>query len=430
MLKLNQRQEYAYRRVLAGANCFISGPGGVGKSVLINHIREHFGDETVFLAPTGIAAINITGATVHRVFRFPLGVLTQFQRTNIADKAKAVFEQSAGVKRIVIDEISMVRADLFVAIDQQLRKIRRVNKPFGGIQVVVVGDFFQLSPVLNKNGSEFETFNKEFHSEFAFDTDTWTEAAFETIELTDIMRQNDKPFIDALNSIRVKDSNYAKSLNFLNQLAMANENVNDDTIFLCATNKAADTINQHNFDELEGETRTYVGSKWGSFKGCLVPETIELKIGCKVLICANGEDYVNGHVGYVQSMHENVIFVELQGPDKQIVGVKKHNWEELDYEAGGGGVKPKAVGGFTQFPLKLGYAITVHKSQGLSLDNAIIYNGTGFFCPGQAYVGLSRLRSLAGLGMIQPLDLSDIMVDSRVVGFYENNRYSNLLNEA
>lgn len=429
MFKLNSGQQKALQLIYDGNNIFCSGPGGVGKSVLINHIRENFEDETVFLAPTGIAAINIKGATVHRVFRFPLGVLGKYERNNVAEKAEAVFNRDSGIKRIVIDEISMMRADLFTAVDHQLRKIRKINKPFGGLQVIVVGDFYQLSPVLNKKGGEYDAFKREFASEFAFDTDSWKEAGFITVELNEIMRQNDAEFIDALNSIRVKDKNYHRSVDFLNKRAAKNDNVTEDTIFLCSTNKDADTINQHNFDELEGEIKTYVGAKWGSFKGCLVPDVIELKVGAKVLICANGDSYVNGQVGYVQSMHENCIFVELQGYDQEVVCVKKHKWEEFDYENKGDGVRAVAVGGFEQFPIKLGYAITVHKSQGLSLDSAIVYNGRGFFCAGQAYVCLSRLRTLEGLGMLKPLDLSDVIVDQRVTQFYENNRYSNLLNE-
>lgn len=420
------KQQFAYDRIKAGANVFISGPGGVGKSVLINRVREEMGDETVFLAPTGIAAINIKGATVHRVFRFPLGYLSKYARNNVAEKAEAVFEKSAGVKRIVIDEISMTRADLFCAIDQNLRRIRKVNRPFGGLQVVVVGDFYQLPPVLNKNSAEGREFSKEFSSEFAFDTDSWKEANFETIELDKIMRQSDEEFIGALNSIRVKDKNYARSLNFLNQRAVGNEEVCEEAIFLCSTNKAADIINESQFEELEGEPRTYVGRITGSFKVALVPETITLKVGCKVLVCANSDAYTNGQVGYVMSMHDAVIMVELQ--TGEIVAVKEHVWEEYDYETSGGGAKPKVVGTFKQFPLKLGYAITVHKSQGLSLDSAIIYNGNGFFAPGQAYVGLSRLRTLGGMGMLKPLDLSDVIVDKRVHQFYEDNRYSNLLN--
>ena len=431
MHKLNEDQLYAESRILAGANVFLSGPGGVGKSVLINHIRDNYDEgDTVYLAPTGIAAINIEGATIHRIFRFPLGFLDRFTRDKVSDKTLELFDKKNKVKRIVIDEISMCRADTFVAIDRQLRKIRRINRPFGGIQVIVVGDFFQLPPVLNERSSEGQAFLSEFDSEFCFKTDTWFEAGFETIQLTKVMRQKDSEFIDALNSIRVKASDYAKSLQFLNVKAMEKVEEEVDTIFLCSTNKNADTINSHKFEELEGEVRKYKGKKEGAFKADPVPENLELKVGTKVLICVNnGDEYSNGQLGHVESMHDETIFVRLQGYGGGVVAVQKHKWEEFDYTVGSNGEAKKfPVGSFIQFPLKFGWAITVHKSQGLSLDSAILYAGNGFFCPGQAYVGLSRLRTLEGLYMLKPLELTDVIVDPRVKKFYEDNRYSNLLN--
>lgn len=426
-MQLNTKQNYAFNQVMTGGNVFISGPGGVGKSVLVNKIRDLCQDDTVFLAPTGIAAQNIKGSTIHRTFRFRLGYLDPAQRAHVNDKVRELFSDDS-IKRIVIDEISMVRADIFTAVDIALRKSKRRNKPFGGLQVIVVGDFFQLSPVLNTNSTEGEHFLKEFSSPFCFDTDSWREAGFQTIELDEIMRQSDAEFINALNSIRTRDMYFEDSLEFLNQKGMEKEDLAEDMLFLCSTNKEADTVNKHNYDDLLGEERVYFGKKKGPFKDMPVPECLSLKEGCKVLVCANAQDesYFNGMTGIVQKMFNDSISVKLETGDTVLI--REFKWTEFEYFNGPDGMGIKPVAEYQQFPLKLGYACTVHKSQGLSLSQAAIYTGNGFFAHGQAYVGFSRLRTLAGLYVLKEIARKDIIVDRRVTDFYENNKFANLMN--
>lgn len=426
-MQLNAKQSYAFNQVMLGHNIFISGPGGVGKSVLVSKIRDMCGGDTVFLAPTGIAALNIKGSTIHRTFRLKLGYLDQATRNNVADKVKELFSDDS-IKRIVIDEISMVRADTFMAVDAALRRAKRRNKPFGGLQVIVVGDFFQLSPVLNTNSSEGEFFLKEFNSPFAFDTTAWTEAGFQTIELDEIMRQSDAEFINALNNIRRRDYGFEDALDFLNQKGMEKDEMDEDILFLCSTNREADTVNKHNYDELDGEERCYFGKKKGPYKDLPVPECLSLKVGCKVLICANSpeETYFNGQTGHVLNMFNDSVVVKLE--NGETVVVKEFKWTEYEYYHGEGGMDIKPVADYQQLPLKLGYACTVHKSQGLSLSKAALYTGNGFFAHGQGYVAFSRLRSLAGLYVLKEIARKDIIVDRRVTDFYENNKYANLMN--
>lgn len=427
-MQLNKKQSYAFTQISMGKNLFITGPGGVGKSVLIHKIKEMFEDDTVFLAPTGIAAQNIKGSTIHRTFKFPIGFLGHYQRTKVSKKAENIFGNDV-VKRIVIDEISMVRADLFTAVDQVLRRVKKRNKPFGGIQVIVVGDFFQLPPVLNNSTPEGKYFLQEFSSPFAFDCDSWNEAGFETIELDQVMRQSDSQFINALNSIRQKDKNYAKNLDFLNNIGNKSIEV-DEPLFLCSTNKDAETINQHHYEEVEGEEKLYTGVVDKQFKDFPVPISLYLKEGCKVLICANSQgdsEFFNGQTGVVTSLHDDYVMVQLDGDDYP-TKVDSNTWEEYDYDVVDGILNSSVVGTYRQLPIKLGYAVTIHKSQGLSLDNAVIYTGRGCFTHGQAYVALSRLRSLQGLHMMQPVSLSEIIVDQRVRIFYEHNKTANLMN--
>lgn len=426
-MQLNTKQTHAFNQIMLGHNIFISGPGGVGKSVLVGKIRDQCGDDTVFLAPTGIAAQNIKGSTIHRTFRLRLGYLDQAQRNNVNDKVKELFSDDS-IKRIVIDEISMVRADTFMAVDAALRRAKRKNKPFGGLQVIVVGDFFQLSPVLNTNSTEGEYFLKEFDSPFAFDTEAWRGAGFQTIELDEIMRQSDAKFINALNSIRTRDDKFEESLEFLNQQGMEKDDLAEDTLFLCSTNREAETVNKHNYDDLPGEERIYVGKKKGLFKDIPVPECLSLKVGAKVLVCANcpEQSYFNGQTGHVMKMFNDSISVELE--TGETVLIKEFKWTEYEYFNGPDGMGIKPVADYQQFPLKLGYACTVHKSQGLSLSQAALYTGNGFFAHGQGYVAFSRLRSLAGLYVLKEIARKDIIVDRRVTEFYENNKFANLMN--
>lgn len=427
-MQLNAKQQYAFTEILRGNNIFISGPGGVGKSVLVRKIRDMYGDDTIFLSPTGIAAQNIQGSTIHRTFKFPLGFLSKFQRSKVADAVRDLFEGD-DIKRIVIDEISMVRADLFAAVDANLRKIKRRNVAFGGLQVIVVGDFFQLPPVLNERSVEAEYFREEFDSPFAFDTDSWRDAGFQTIELDEIMRQSDQEFIAALNSIRCRDADFAKSLAKLNKIGMNRDDIADDTLFLCSTNKDADMVNADNYDSIEGEERMFYGTKKGSFRDLPVPQEMNLKIGTKVLICANDADekYFNGQTGYVAAFGGDGT-VDVQLETGTTVKVQRFTWQEFEYFNDGQGVGIRSIGEYNQLPLKLGYAVTIHKSQGLSLSNAAIYTGRGCFAHGQCYVALSRLRSLEGLHILKEIGSYEVIVDTRVKQFYEANKYANLMN--
>lgn len=427
-MNLNEKQSYALEQVARGKNLFITGPGGVGKSVLIHKIKDLFGDSTVFLAPTGIAAQNIKGATIHRTFKFPIGFLGVGARKRVSEKAQSLFESDT-IKRIVIDEISMVRADLFTAIDHNLRRIKKVNKPFGGVQIVLVGDFYQLSPVLNNRSPEAQYFNAEFSSVFAFSTESWQQAGLQTIMLDEVMRQSDVDFISALNSIRTRDSEYSSKLDYLNKIGNKSVDV-DEPLFLCSTNKDAETINAHHYDDLAGDDHVYHGIVDGNFKDFPVPEHLTLKVGCKILVCANSQgdsEFYNGQTGYVTVLEDKYILAKLDGVHDE-VKIEHNLWEEFEYSVVGDDLNADVVGSFRQFPVKLGYAVTIHKSQGLSLDNAVIYTGRGCFAHGQAYVALSRLRSLEGLHMMKPIGLDEVIVNSEVKKFYEDNKYSNLMN--
>lgn len=416
-ITLNEKQQYAYDRIQAGKNVFITGPGGVGKSVLIGRLRDEAGADTILMAPTGIAAQNIQGSTIHRIFQFPFGFITKSARRNISSKAKSLFEGS-DIKRIIIDEISMVRADVIAAIDMQLRIIRKTMKPFGGIQMVIVGDFFQLAPILKRNSAEANMLLSEFKSMFAFDTQAWAEGGFEMIYLDQVMRQSDETFVNALNQIRLKKDGYRKALEFLNTEAMKEKEASE-AIFLCATNAEADVVNNYYFDEIKEKPFTFKGNVSGSFTEFPVPKVMDLKETARVLVCANNAEvgYFNGQTGVITNIGNKVIRVKLD--DGSTVEVEEYKWDEYSYVKQNGKVVKTIVGSYWQMPIKLGYGITIHKSQGMSLNAAVLHTSGKCFAHGQAYVALSRLRSLDGLMMLQPMLASEIIVDPLVSKFYE-----------
>jgi hypothetical protein len=309
-----------------------------------------------------------------------------------------------------------------------LRLAKRKNIPFGGLQIVMVGDFFQLSPVLNEKSTEGYHYLQEFKSPFAFDTDTWKDSGIRTIQLDQIMRQSDQTMINALNEIRIRGDHFREALEMFNRSGLNNEDVDEENaLFLCSTNKDADIINQDSYANLETEPRCYTGVLSGKFKECPVPLYLEMKIGCKVMICANNHDsgYYNGQIGYVKEMFEDMIAIELTSGET--IHITKYKWEEYDYvKDKDGKVTKTVIGSYVQFPIKIGYAVTIHKAQGLSLDNAIIYTGRGCFAHGQAYVALSRLRTMKGLKLLDKIYPSEIIVDQRVKDFYDGKIVTNL----
>lgn len=426
---LYSKQKYAMARIAQGVNLFITGPGGVGKSVLIREIRNLYGDSTVFMSPTGVAALNIQGSTIHRQFKFGIGFMDS-SRCSIVDQSVIdLFRDKESVKRIVIDEISMVRSDLLSAIDKNLQIARRSRKPFGGIQVIVVGDFFQLPPVLQEGSDEAQVFYREYSSPFCFTTESWQSAGFEMIALDKVMRTDDEDFISLLQSIRMRTGIFRDAIDVLNHICYDKyENCDEDSIVLCSTNKDADSINAMNYADLEGEEHSYTAEISDRIKIEPAPKYLDLKYGARIMMLANhmSDLYMNGHLGYVVGFEGDKILVVLDG-EKTPIPVEKATWEEQEYCLDPEGkLSTKVVGKFTQYPMKLAYAITIHKSQGVSLSSAHINLGRGAFAHGQAYVGLSRLRSMYRMNLMTKLTASDIIVDPAVVKFYEDQLTANL----
>ncbi|MCP4520710.1 MAG: AAA family ATPase [Cytophagales bacterium] len=411
-------------------NIFITGRAGTGKSTLLEHIIRTMGIDMVVLAPTGIAAINVKGETIHSFFRLKPGYELEEALHLAIGREKA--ERYKQLKTILIDEISMVRADLLDAIDVFLQKARKNFEPFGGVRMIFLGDLYQLPPVLTND--QKEQFFEEYTSPYFFSAkvfhqkDLFTPVfQLEKIELTKIYRQTDQRFINFLNKIRNKTIT-VEELGRLNKLVKPNFMAGGEKnwIYLVATNSQAKEINEHKLEEIKKPLLSFEASKSGDVSN-LQPNDHEIivKEGAQVMFLNNDMErrWVNGTLGTITSHYvETVEGVEREGlvvslENGREVVVFPYTWELSKYEYKKGEFVREEIGTFTQMPLKLAWAITIHKSQGKTFNNVVIDLGRGSFAHGQSYVALSRCTSSEGLVLRTPIRPSDVIVDGVIQQF-------------
>lgn len=396
-------------------NVFLTGKAGTGKSTFLHYFRENTRKKIAVVAPTGVAALNVGAQTIHSFFRLkPAFVDVKALKPN---RSKVLKE----LDLLIIDEISMVRADVFDGIDHSLRLARKNDKPFGGVQLCVIGDLYQLPPVVSR---EEKTFYAQYYpSPFFFCTKAYAEAKFTTIQFDTIHRQNDGAFIQILNAIRAGTCDTIE-LEALNSRVSPKATPAAGTLVLTTTNALAEDINNTKLAKLAGTVRSYEGVLGGDFgmKGGRLPapEELALKVGAQVMFVKNDSEgrWVNGTIGIVQKLLSDNINVSI---GDTLYDVKPEKWKTIGYEFSEeqGKIVEKTLGTYTQFPLTLAWAITIHKSQGKTLERVIIDLGTGAFAAGQLYVALSRCKSLAGIALKQPVAHADIRCDTEVVKFME-----------
>lgn len=413
-------QQVAVDYIRSGKSLMLTGGAGRGKSHVI---RGAVTPRTVLCAPFGIAALNIGGETTTSVFGLPVGGIIEEDWDAASRNFKELFSDDF-VNRIVIDEWSTLRADMADLIDYKLRKIRNVDEPFGGIQVVFVGDGLQLPPVvLDEEKRKFRT---EYKSPYFFSSRVWQEMVakglVKAVVLTKSYRQSEGHQVALLDAIRTKSKHYKMAVKRLNEWCPAKlEGV--DPIVLCNYNADADKINKDYFDSIDGQELQCVATIKGNFKkeSCLVPEILKLKIGCRVMICANDQDgfYKNGQLGVLTQADASGTMVLIDG-DKQPTLIKMFTWENVKHVKGMGGLVRKIDGEMTQLPLRIGKALSVHKSQGLSLDHVEVNLGNKCFAPHQAYVAISRVRNLKNMALTRPIREDDIKIDKKVARFYDS----------
>ena len=402
---------------------FITGRAGTGKSTLLKHFRETTTLATIVLAPTGVAALNVDGETIHRFFRFAPGITVKDAKRRGASTKQASTYRNAEL--LIIDEISMVRADLLDCVDQFLQGARACKLPFGGLRVVAIGDLHQLPPVIST--AEQEAFARVYESPYFFSSHVVRELLgrghVSHVELEHVFRQADSSFIALLNAVRDKRIAHDE-LTQLNTRVSA-ERI-PEAIILTSTNAAADTINEQRLRALKGTEHTFSGTFHDQFPERESPTDphLCLKKGARVMCVANDPAgrFVNGSLGWVVGFDTNdegapCVLVEMD--DGGRIAVSDHTWTVFrsTYDARAKTLQQERLGSFSQIPLKLAWAVTIHKSQGKTFDQVTVDLGSGAFANGQTYVALSRCRSLEGLTLARPIRLHDIRVDAQVGAF-------------
>ncbi len=397
---------------------FVTGRAGTGKSTLLEYLSWHSSHTLAICAPTGVAALNVGGQTIHSLFRLPIGVIADHD----IDQGPEVRKVLSAIDTLVIDEVSMVNADLLDAIDRSLRQARgRPHEAFGGTQIILFGDPYQLAPVPGEN-EERAYFADHYRSMWFFDAKVWDEAELRIFELTTIHRQHELEFKQLLTAVR-HGGVTAEMAARLNSVG-ARQPPSDGVITLATTNAAVNRINAQGLGKLPGRALSAVAEVTGDFGNRSYPadEKLELKIGAQVMFLRNdtGIDrrWVNGTIGEVVKIADTVT-VEVDGEDFE---VQPAIWEryKYSYEAATKTLRKDVVAEFSQFPLRLAWAVTIHKSQGKTYDQAIVDLGPRSFAPGQTYVALSRITELEGLYLTRPLRPSDIIVDPAVRRFMTN----------
>ena len=392
---------------------FVTGRAGTGKSTLLNHLSWQTSKRVVIAAPTGVAALNVGGQTIHSLFRLPIGVIADHEIEQGGDVRKVL----NSIDTLVIDEVSMVNADLLDAVDRSLRMARsRRHEAFGGVQLVLFGDPYQLAPVPG-DADERAYFADHYTSMWFFDAKVWNEADLTIYELATVHRQHEAEFRYMLNAVRhgMVTKEIADRLNATG----ARTPPSSDIITLATTNATVNRINSSELAKLPGKAKTARAEVSGDFGGRAFPadEELELKIGAQVMFLRNDADqrWVNGSVGIVTKIAQTV-FVEVDGEEHE---VQPSTWEKFKYNYSPltKELKKDIVAEFTQFPLRLAWGVTIHKSQGKTYERAVVDLGQRSFAPGQTYVALSRISSLDGLYLSRDLRPSDVIVDENVTRF-------------
>lgn len=413
-----------------GISIFLTGKAGTGKTTFLRAVKEYSSKRMIVAAPTGVAAINAGGVTLHSFFQLPLSPFvpgtTLKSRYNFGKEKRRIIRS---LDMLVIDEISMVRSDLLDAVDKVLRRYRDHTRPFGGVQLLMIGDLQQLSPVVTKQ--EEELLSHHYSTPYFFDSKALEQISYVTIELSHVYRQQDARFVSILNRIRTgtPHEDDFKALNARYRPAFIPQR-DEGYIRLTTHNRMADSYNETQLRNLPGERFTYEAKVKDDFPESNYPadKILELKPGAQVMFIKNDQSgqhrFYNGRIGRISRIDHRSIEVTCPGDDSPIE-VAPQIWENTKYAINEETkeIESKVLGTFEQYPLRLAWAITIHKSQGLTFERAVIDAGQSF-APGQVYVALSRCKSLEGMVLSSPIDRNSVLNDARVTGYIEQQEHA------
>lgn len=406
--------EWVEKGAGAQGNLFLTGRAGTGKTTLLRRFLEHSGDKAVVLAPTGVAAMNAGGQTLHSFFKFPPRLIepTDIRRLRSTRLVRAI-------DTMIIDEISMVRSDMLDAIDASLKLNRGSKRPFGGVRMILAGDLHQLPPVVR--GEEADILRERYGGAYFFNAQAFKDAEFALLALKHVFRQDDPKFLALLGAMRrgrVTPADEATLRDCVSDRSAIE--ASETHVVLTPNNRNADRINAARLADIATEPQLFEAKVDGQFdeKSFPTDPDLELKVGARVMVLRNDPEgrWVNGSLGQVVGFDDPSVLVEIEGRTRVI---EPAAWEKYRYEVDPDTkkVKREVIGTFKQVPLRLAYAVTIHKAQGLTLERVFIDFDHGMFAHGQAYVAFSRARSLEGLEISRPLRPRDLVMDRGAFAF-------------
>ena len=413
---LNQSQMDAFNTIeRTYSNVLILGQAGTGKSTFVQYLKSASAKRIVCACPTAVSALNIGGQTIHSLFQIQPRDFIMPELLKLKAKPRNILNAT---DVLVIDEISMVAPDLLDAIDILARQARHNNEPFGGIQIVAIGDMFQLPPVITRESEQYYETAYEHKNAYFFDSNVYKRAKFIKYDFNTVYRQSDDNLLQ--NLMRLRD-NDASAIEFFNNCHIDDEQVRKNAVIITPFRNVAERINTDKLNNINAPEIVYNGTISGAFNESDVPAPIELKLkqGALVMFVKNGDKWHNGSLGIVEQLNAREIIVQLLDDNKNdMVVVKPEKWAKIEYSRDENDrIVENEIGSYKQFPLMLGYAMTIHKSQGKTLNKVIIDISRGAFAHGQTYVALSRTRSANDMHIVKPLTRRDIIFDERILDF-------------